>query len=61
MKNSCLVGLLLAVVVLLSTRAQAEAQDEPSLVVHEWGTLTSKHFNNGVQSGGMNVICRQLD
>jgi len=36
--------------------AQALAQDEPSLVVHEWGTITSQHFNNGFVAGGMNVI-----
>lgn len=56
MKNSWLAGFLVAVVVVHSTQARAAASDEPSLVVHEWGTLTSKHFDNGIQSGGMNVI-----
>ena len=49
-------SILFAVAVVLSTPAQARAQDEPSLVVHEWGTITSQHYNDGFVAGGMNVI-----
>jgi len=41
---------------MLLAQAQTLAQDEPSLVVHEWGTITSQHHNNGLVAGGMNVI-----
>jgi hypothetical protein len=29
---------------------------EPSLVVHEWGTITTKHYANGNTAGGMNFV-----
>ena len=32
------------------------AEDNPSLVVHEWGTITTKHYGNGRIAGGMNFV-----
>lgn len=46
---------ILSAIVLFSASLSYSQEPEP-LTVHEWGTITSQHFNNGLVSGHMNVI-----
>lgn len=46
---------ILSAIVLLSA-SLGYGQEPETLTVHEWGTITSQHFGNGLVSGHMNVI-----
>jgi len=47
---------LMIMALFLFLETQALAEDDASLVVHEWGTITTKHYTNGRIASGMNVV-----